>query len=173
MLNERQGECPVEDGVLQGLFCLNGGTSHKFSFKHCVSKGRQLNLKTFFKYLKSVQHSKHNYLTPHQLPWWDCCTCVENAFFFLHNTENNSKRQFLMVVVEKTWRLVEEASVDLVHKQMIRIWYGCPPLAERSSRMVSLDSKLTQSVCPLPALIPPGALGKLNVSYYWLRYVNI
>jgi len=62
---------------------------------------------------------------------------------------------------------------DLVHKQMIRIWYRCPPSAERSSRMVSLDSKLTQYVCPLPALIPPGALGKLNASYYWLGYVNI
>lgn len=69
-----------------------------------------------------------------------------------------------MMVMEKIWRLVEEASVDLVHKQMIRVWYGRPPLTERSSRRVS--SKSTQHVCPLPTLIPPGALRKLNASYY-------
>lgn len=40
---------------------MNGGTSHKFSLKQCVSKGRQLNLNlitTFFKYFGSVQHSR-------------------------------------------------------------------------------------------------------------------
>lgn len=54
--------------------------------------------------------------------------------------------------------------MDLVHKHMIRVWYGCSPLTQGSSGRVS--SKLTQYVCPLPALIPPGALRKLNASYY-------
>lgn len=57
MLNERQGECGKWS--YPGTFPLNGGTSHKFALKQCVSRGRQLNLiTTFFKYLGSVQHSR-------------------------------------------------------------------------------------------------------------------
>lgn len=47
-----------------------------------------------------------------------------------------------MVVMKEAWGF-EEASVDLVHKQMIslRVLCCCPPLAQRNSEKVSLEQQ--------------------------------
>lgn len=39
--------------------------------------------------------------------------------FLLHNGGTTSKRLFSVVVMKEAWGLVEEASMDLVHEQII------------------------------------------------------
>lgn len=137
--------CFVEFVILQGFSLRAEAWDTIFPWSSCASRGRWLDLlKIFFKYFRSVQHGRVLSVAPCQIPRCSypgqTVSVLKMQIFriFPHYAgEKNS-----MVVMKEAWGF-EEASVDLVHKQMIslRVLCCCPPLAQRNSEKVSLEQQ--------------------------------